>query len=1042
MQKKIIIQVLFTIFLIFCFIFLGNNTSQASGAVIGSWDLTGDGLVQPVGSVVATLTDDGVLTIIGDGKVCDYDKPEAADAECVNPINKSHQRELIKKVHITGEIKNISSYLCYYFINLEEVVIDKPDSISYIGEGAFFGCKKLKSFTVPKNVTQIGGRAFCHCHDLQELDLSSSLDLVRISHEAFRDCWSLKSVQLPSGLNILGYEAFFNCISLDSVIIPNSILSMGTLGTPEDPEGIGTMDQTSEELINSQNTSGINNVFTVDFSRNSDQEEFKPYIKALLTANGISFEDSNCISKLKQLLLEPRVWYYSDSEVMKEYANQRAVAEMIINPLTWDISEQGNKSIIANLDEFGTLTIEGTGKIKDYAIAKSPWYKVVSKLVDVNFSDEITSVGKYLFYGAENINSIFLPDTVTQIHEGAFSGCKNLVEFYMPFEIEEIGANAFEHCEKLEAVTLSEKINKISENTFKDCYSLKNVDAMADITVLGNMAFYNCPQLSYTVSPYLETIGSNVFTLDSSLTTSGKIEYYALSKVMNNYVESNSSERTFESKSLDEIYISSDFEKGDYFLNSSIDTSGLALGVTYYNGSSKDYQLYKEVSDGFTCSPDKLETVGSQEILINYGGATTTTYVSVNECLHPSWENGICIDCGYVCPHTEFYPAEEEGKHICVCGLIESHTFGDYEVTLAATCEDEGSEVRVCTKCGEEEERTINALGHTGATHENGGVCTRCEMIYEDHFSSDEVKEYISTKTGHTPIYSCVNENCSKTYTGEEEAHILKNCKDTGNGTHLGVCDVCGKSVEQVHEFSNYEIQKNATCLETGYSEGYCLDCGSKDTKEIPKSDHSWEDATCVEPKTCTICHITEGSALGHNYKSVVTPPTATSQGYTTHTCTRCDYSYTDSYTPPTGVTEKLYVKSSSYQIGSVYITQISPGTTVKALKESLLTNATQIEIYSQGSQLKEADYVGTSMKIVFKFEKETKEYTLVVAGDLTGDGKIQNGDLIKLVRYKVELLTLDEPFKLATDVNCDGKYATDGDIIKLARVLVNLAKI
>ena len=287
-----------------------------------------------------------------------------------------------------------------------------------------------------------------------------------------------------------------------------------------------------------------------------------------------------------------------------------------------------------------------------------------------------------------------------------------------------------------------------------------------------------------------------------------------------------------------------------------------------------------------------------------------------------------------------------------------------------------------------------------------------------------------------------MNENCSKTYTGEEEAHILKNCKDTGNGTHLGVCDVCGKSVEQVHEFSNYEIQKNATCLETGYSEGYCLDCGCKDTKEIPKSDHSWEDATCVEPKTCTICHITEGSALGHNYKSVVTPPTATSQGYTTHTCTRCDYSYTDSYTPPTGVTEKLYVKSSSYQIGSVYITQISPGTTVKALKESLLTNATQIEIYSQGSQLKEADYVGTSMKIVFKFEKETKEYTLVVAGDLTGDGKIQNGDLIKLVRYKVELLTLDEPFKLATDVNCDGKYATDGDIIKLARVLVNLAKI
>lgn len=1042
MQKKVIVQLLFIILLILCFILLGSSTSQASGTVIGSWDLTGNGLVEPIGTVVATLTDDGVLTITGDGKICDYDNPGLADAECVNPINESHQRELIKKVHITGEVKNISSYLCYYFINLEEVVIDKPDSISYIGEGAFFGCKKLKSFTVPKNVTQIGGRAFCHCHDLQELDLSSSLDLVRISHEAFRDCWSLKKIQLPSGLNILGYEAFFNCISLDSVIIPSSVVSMGTLGTPEDPEGIGTIEQTSEELINSQNTSGVNNVFTVDFSRNSDQEEFKPYIQALLATNGINFEDSNYIDKLKQLLLEPRVWYYSDSEIMKTYANQRAVAEMIISPLTWDISEQGNKSIVANLDEFGTLSIEGTGKIKDYAIAKAPWYKVASNLLFINFSDGITSVGKYLFYGAENVNFISLPDTITQIHEGAFSGCKNLVDFYIPATVEEIGASAFEHCEKLESLILPEKINKIYANTFKDCYSLKSIDAFADITVLGDMAFYNCPLLSYTVSPYIETIGNNVFTIDSSLTASGKIEYYTLSDVMNSYVKSNSSERAFEGKSINEITIISDFEKVEYFLNDLLDTSGLVLEVTYFNGSSQSNLLYKNISSGFTCSPEKLETIDVQEILINYGGATATTTVYVSECSHPSWENGICTDCGYVCPHTEFYPAEEEGKHICVCGLIESHTFGDYEVSLAATCEDEGIEVRTCTKCGEEEERITNALGHVGATHENGGTCTRCETIYEDHFSSDEVKEYICTETGHTPIYICANKNCSKTYTGEEEEHILKGYQDTGNGTHLGTCDVCGKDIEQAHEFSNYDIQKEATCLETGYSEGYCIDCGCKDIKEIPKSDHTWEDANCVEPKTCVICHITEGSALGHDYQSVVTPPTATSQGYTTHTCTRCDYSYTDSYTPPTGVTENLYVKSSLYQIGSVYITQISPETTVESLKNNLATNATQIEIYNQGSQLKESDYVGTSMKIVLKFEEETKEYTLVVAGDLTGDGKIQNGDLIKLVRYKVELLALDEPFKLATDVNHDGKYGTDSDIIKLARVLVNLAKI
>ena len=80
-------------------------------------------------------------------------------------------------------------------------------------------------------------------------------------------------------------------------------------------------------------------------------------------------------------------------------------------------------------------------------------------------------------------------------------------------------------------------------------------------------------------------------------------------------------------------------------------------------------------------------------------------------------------------------------------------------------------------------------------------------------------------------------------------------------------------------------------------------------------------------------------------------------------------------------------------------------------------------------------------MKITFKLGEETKEYTLVVTGDITGDGKLQNGDLIKLVRYRVELITLEEPYKLAADVNGDSRV-TDSDIIVIARVLVNLREL
>ena len=42
---------------------------------------------------------------------------------------------------------------------------------------------------------------------------------------------------------------------------------------------------------------------------------------------------------------------------------------------------------------------------------------------------------------------------------------------------------------------------------------------------------------------------------------------------------------------------------------------------------------------------------------------------------------------------------------------------------------------------------------------------------------------------------------------------------------------------------------------------GVCLNCG----EEIPPSGkHNFKDATCTEPRTCSVCGLTDGSALGH----------------------------------------------------------------------------------------------------------------------------------------------------------------------------------
>ena len=70
-------------------------------------------------------------------------------------------------------------------------------------------------------------------------------------------------------------------------------------------------------------------------------------------------------------------------------------------------------------------------------------------------------------------------------------------------------------------------------------------------------------------------------------------------------------------------------------------------------------------------------------------------------------------------------------------------------------------------------------------------------------------------------------------------------------------------------------------------------------------------EATCTEPasyyKSCSICGeagtetFTDGAALGHDYKAVVTEPTCTEGGFTTYTCERCGDAYTDTETDALG---------------------------------------------------------------------------------------------------------------------------------------------
>ena len=103
--------------------------------------------------------------------------------------------------------------------------INIPDSITSIGNSAFNGCDSLTYINIPDSVTSIGDRAFIRCESLTNINIPDSV--TSIGDGAFARCESLTSINIPDSVTSIGDWAFFLCKSLTSINIPDSVTSIG-----------------------------------------------------------------------------------------------------------------------------------------------------------------------------------------------------------------------------------------------------------------------------------------------------------------------------------------------------------------------------------------------------------------------------------------------------------------------------------------------------------------------------------------------------------------------------------------------------------------------------------------------------------------------------------------------------------------------------------------------------------------------------------------------------------------------------------------------
>ena len=165
----------------------------------------------------------------------------------------------------------------------------------------------------------------------------------------------------------------------------------------------------------------------------------------------------------------------------------------------WDISKAGDGSVMAKLSEDGTLTISGTGKMKDWLTNSSTeWHNNVYKnlVKNVVIEDGVTNIGNFAFRLFTNLTNIELPDGLTSIGANAFDECINLINIELPEGVTSIDDDAFYRCKSLTNIELPDGLTSIGANAFDECINLINIELPEGVTKIGNEAFSGCLSLT------------------------------------------------------------------------------------------------------------------------------------------------------------------------------------------------------------------------------------------------------------------------------------------------------------------------------------------------------------------------------------------------------------------------------------------------------------------------------------------------------------------------------------------------------------------
>ena len=377
-----------------------------------------------------------------------------------------------------------------------------PKGIEYIvtaiGDNAFYQCTSVVSVQIPNTVTTIGAKAFYGCNKLTTIQLPITTE--ELGESAFNGCLTLQSITLPTNITIIRKNLFQGCSNLSSVTFGQNTSAI------EDDAFNGCSKLVSLSLPSQVQTIGSRTFYGCSALETLTLPE------GVTSVGDYSFQ--NC-SSMSNLHLSKNL------QTIGEYAfcNTASLTTLVIPSSVKTIgSEAFNNSGIRSLAyEEGCETA-----LRTYA----------TNLTSVTLPSTLKTIPDKTFYSCRYLANITFPENLIFIGESAFENCYSLAAITIPKEVKTIGINAFRnagvaylayedgcsialrtYASNVTSLSIPASITQFANNAFSDFNILENI--LIDDIEIWNYIFSNLTSNPFPVSHKLYLRGNLLTALNA-----------------------------------------------------------------------------------------------------------------------------------------------------------------------------------------------------------------------------------------------------------------------------------------------------------------------------------------------------------------------------------------------------------------------------------------------------------------------------------------------------------------------------------------------